>query len=175
MLAATAVALEFGSTLDEIVTSAARLKPADRRGVVVRLRGGVVMLDDSYNSSPSALAKALEAVASDRTHASRKVAVIGEMLELGEHTIRLHREAGKAVAKAGLRILFAVGGPPARALADAAIEAGMPASAVRYAEKSEVAAEEIARAVLPGDLVLVKGSRGTRTDIVADRIATVFA
>ncbi|NOT25379.1 MAG: UDP-N-acetylmuramoyl-tripeptide--D-alanyl-D-alanine ligase [Acidobacteria bacterium] len=175
VLAAAAVALEFGSTLDEIVESAASLKPADRRGVVVRLRDGVVMLDDSYNSSPSALAKALETIAADKTHVSRKVAVVGEMLELGEHALRLHREAGKTAAAAGLRLLFAVGGPPARAVADAAIEAGMPASAVRYAEKSELGAEEIAAAILPGDLVLVKGSRGTRTDIVADRIATVFA
>jgi UDP-N-acetylmuramoyl-tripeptide--D-alanyl-D-alanine ligase len=174
VLAATAVALEFGSTLDEIVVSAANLKPSDRRGVVVRLREGVVMLDDSYNSSPSALAKALETIATDRMHASRKVAVIGEMLELGEHALRLHREAGRTAAAAGLRLLCAVGGAPARAVADAAIEAGMPASAVRYAEKSELAADEIAAAIRPGDLVLVKGSRGTRTDIVADRIATVF-
>jgi UDP-N-acetylmuramoyl-tripeptide--D-alanyl-D-alanine ligase len=55
------------------------------------------------------------------------------------------------------------------------IEAGMAAAAVRYVEKSELAAEEIATAIRPGDLVLVKGSRGIRTDIVADRIATVFA
>ena len=175
VLAAAAVALEFGSTLDEIVERAANLKPADRRGVLVRLRDGVVMLDDSYNSSPNALAKALETIAADKRPSSRKVAVIGEMLELGEHTTRLHREAGKAAAAAGLRLVFAVGGPPARAVADAAIDAGMPASSVRYADKSERAAEEIANAILPGDLVLVKGSRGTRTDIVADRIATVFA
>jgi UDP-N-acetylmuramoyl-tripeptide--D-alanyl-D-alanine ligase len=175
VLAATAVALEFGSTLDDIVAGAASLRPADRRGVVVRLREGVVMLDDSYNSSPSALSKALETIAADETHRSRKVGVIGEMLELGEHSVRLHREAGKAAAAAGLRLLFVVGGPSARALAEAAIEAGMAAAAVRYVEKSELAAEEIATAIRPGDLVLVKGSRGIRTDIVADRIATVFA
>jgi UDP-N-acetylmuramoyl-tripeptide--D-alanyl-D-alanine ligase len=133
------------------------------------------MLDDSYNSSPSALSKALETIAADETHRSSKVGVIGEMLELGEHSVRLHREAGKAAAAAGLRLLFVVGGPSARALAEAAIEAGMAAAAVRYVEKSELAAEEIATAIRPGDLVLVKGSRGIRTDIVADRIATVFA
>lgn len=175
LLAATAVALEFGLSLDDIVGTAESLKAADRRGVVVPLRDGVVMIDDSYNSSPAALGRALETVAADQAHVSRKVAVLGEMLELGEHALTLHREAGGTAAAAGLRLLFAVGGAPARALADAAIEAGMPASAVRYAETSELAAGDVAGAIRPGDLVLVKGSRGTRTDIVADRIAAVFA
>jgi UDP-N-acetylmuramoyl-tripeptide--D-alanyl-D-alanine ligase len=97
------------------------------------------------------------------------------MLELGEHALALHREAGRTAAAAGLRLLFAVGGTPARALADAAIEAGMPAAAVRHVEKSELAGDEITDAIRAGDLVLVKGSRGTRTDVVADRIAAVFA
>jgi UDP-N-acetylmuramoyl-tripeptide--D-alanyl-D-alanine ligase len=174
VLAATAVALDFDVPLDDIVAAAARLKPADRRGAVRRLRGGIVLIDDSYNSSPSALAAALDVVGRE-ARVSRKVAVLGEMLELGEHSLALHRASGKAAAAAGLRLLFVIGGPGARALADAAIEAGMPASSVRYAEKSEVAARDIASAVKAGDLVLVKGSRGTRTDIVADRIAAEFA
>ena len=174
VLAATAVALDLGTALDDIAGAAARLKAADRRGAVHRLRGGTVLIDDSYNSSPSALAAALDAVAAE-TRASRKVAVLGEMLELGEHSLALHRRSGRSAAAAGLRLLFAIGGEPARALADAAIEAGMPVSAVRYAEKSELAARDIAAGVRPGDLVLVKGSHGIRIDIVADRIAAEFA
>ena len=173
LLAATAVALEFGLSLDEIAETAPNLKAADRRGVVARLRDGVVLIDDSYNSSPRALARALEAVAAD-AGASRKVAVVGEMLELGTHALDLHREAGRLAAASGLALLFAVGGAPARALAEAAIEAGMPASAVHYVEQSASAAAQVVEAIRPGDLVLVKGSRGTRTDIVADRIAAVF-
>jgi len=173
LLAATAVALEFGSSLDEIAETVPNLRAADRRGMVIRLRNGIVLIDDSYNSSPRALARALEAVAAD-ARASRKVAVIGEMLELGAHALNLHREAGGLAAAAGLGLLFAVGGAPARALAEAAVDAGMSASAVQYVEKSELAADQIVEAIRPGDLVLVKGSRGTRTDIVADRIATVF-
>jgi UDP-N-acetylmuramyl pentapeptide synthase len=68
-------------------------------------------------------------------------------------------------------VLFAVGGAPARALADAAIAAGIPAASVRCFEKSDTAADAVVETIRPGDLVLVKGSRGTRTDIVADRIA----
>jgi UDP-N-acetylmuramoyl-tripeptide--D-alanyl-D-alanine ligase len=174
VLAATAVALDFVVPLDDIVAAAGRLKPADRRGAVRRLRGAIVLIDDSYNSSPSALAAALDVVGRE-TRASRKVAVLGEMLELGEHSLALHRASGTAAAAAGLRLLFVIGGAAARALADAAIAAGMPASAVHYAEKSETAARDVAAAVKAGDLVLVKGSRGTRTDIVADRIAAEFA
>ena len=174
VLAAAAVALTFNVPLDDIAAAAERLRPGDRRGAIRRLRGGIVLIDDSYNSSPSALAAALDVIGRE-ARASRKVAVLGEMLELGEHSLALHRASGQAAAAAGLRLLFAVGGPPARALADAAIEAGMPASAVRYAETSELAARDIAAAVKAGDLVLVKGSRGTRTDIVADRIAAEFA
>ena len=174
VLAATAVALDFQVPLDDVVAAAARLKPADRRGLVRRLRDGIVLIDDSYNSSPTALAAALDVVGRE-TRASRKVAVLGEMLELGEHSAALHRTSGAAAAAAGLGLLFVIGGAPARTLADAAIDAGMAASNVHYLEKSEVAASEIAAGIKPGDLVLVKGSRGTRTDIVADRIVAEFA
>ena len=174
VLAAATVALDFGTPIDDVVAAAARLRPADRRGAVRHLRGRTVLIDDSYNSSPAALAAALAVVAAE-ARAPRKVAVIGEMLELGDHAEVLHRRSGTLAADAGLQLLFAIGGESAQVLADAAIEAGMPASAVRYIRDSESAAEAIVAAVRPGDLVLVKGSRGIRTDVVADRIAAEFA
>ena len=174
VLAATAVALEFGIPLDTIAARAAGLRASDRRGAVQRLRGGVTLVDDSYNSSPAALRRALEVIASD-SRAARKVAVLGEMLELGAHSEEKHRDSGRAAAAAGLAALFAVGGPPARALADAAVDAGMPRADVVYFETSDAAAAPIAAALRAGDVVLVKGSRGTRTDVIADRIAEEFA
>jgi UDP-N-acetylmuramoyl-tripeptide--D-alanyl-D-alanine ligase len=174
VLAATAVALDAGVPLDEIADAAKQLQPADHRGAVHRLKGGVTLIDDSYNSSPTALKRALEVVARE-TRAARKVAVLGEMLELGESSTRLHEECGRAAAAAGLRLLFAVGAQPARALANAAISAGMPASAVTYVDKSDQAAEMVKSALRAGDLVLVKGSRGIRTDVVVDRIVAEFA
>jgi UDP-N-acetylmuramoyl-tripeptide--D-alanyl-D-alanine ligase len=170
VLAATAVAVEFGVPLDDIAAAASRLRPADRRGAVKRLANGVTLIDDSYNSSPTALRRALEVLAHE-AHAARKVAVLGEMLELGDHSIELHRQSGRAAAEAGVQLLFSIGGPPARALADAAIESGMLRDAVRYFDSSNAAADAAASAIRPGDVVLVKGSRGTRADIVADRIA----
>ena len=174
VLAAVAVGLEFGVPLDEMAEGVSRMQPADRRGVVRRLRGGVVLIDDSYNSSPEALRRALEMIAREK-QLTRKVAVLGEMLELGERSIALHEESGRRAAAAGLRMLVAVGGEPARRLAEAAIAAGMPAAAVSYFEKSEQAAPAVVSAVKAGDLVLVKGSRGTRTDVVADRLAGEFS
>jgi UDP-N-acetylmuramoyl-tripeptide--D-alanyl-D-alanine ligase len=174
ILAAMAVAVEAGIPLGEISTATRALRPAAHRGAVHRLKSGVTLIDDSYNSSPAALKRALEVVARE-TRAVRKVAVLGEMLELGESSARLHEQCGRAAAAAGLRLLFAVGGEPARLLADAAVAAGLPAASVAYAERSDAAAELVTGAVRPGDLVLVKGSRGIRTDVVVDRIVAEFA
>jgi len=169
VLAATAVAVDSGIGLDQIAVEVSRLQPADRRGAVRQLRDGITLIDDSYNSSPSALTRALEVVAHEArdTHA---IGVLGEMLELGEHSLALHESCGRAAAAAGLSRLFAIGGAPVRALAAAAIAAGMPAASVSYFETSEQAAPAVVTAVTAGDLVLVKGSRGTRTDVVADRL-----
>jgi UDP-N-acetylmuramoyl-tripeptide--D-alanyl-D-alanine ligase len=174
VLAATAVALDAGIDLDVIVGVAARLRPADRRGTVSRLGGGVTLIDDSYNSSPSALRRALDVVAHE-SRCERKVAVLGEMLELGDHAVALHEDCGRAAASSGLTALFAIGGSPARALAEAAIGAGMAQESVTYFQHSADAVVAVAAYVRRGDLVLVKGSRGTRTDIVADRLAAEFA
>ncbi len=163
-----------GNLSNVLAATAARLRASDRRGAVHRLRGGVMLVDDSYNSSPTALKRALDVIAKEG-RAARRVAVLGEMLELGAYSGDMHRESGRVAASAGLAALFAVGGAPARELADAAIAAGMDASAVGYFEKSDAAAPAIAAAIRAGDVVLVKGSRGTRTDLIADRIAEEFA
>lgn len=169
VLAATAVALEFDVPLDEIADTVARLSPAARRGTVLRLAGGVTVVDDSYNSSPAALAKALDVIARE-AGATRRIAVLGEMLELGEHAARLHADSGRVAAASRLDLLFAVGGAPAQTLAKAAIDAGMAAGSVSYFPTSDEAAAAVVEAVRPGDLVLVKGSRGIRTDVVVDRL-----
>ena len=169
VLAATAVALECGISLEAIEATAATLQPADRRGVVRHLKDAITLIDDSYNSSPSALRLALEVMAGE-TRAAGRVAVLGEMLELGDHAVGLHRECGRAAAAAGLRLLVTVGGDAARALADAAIAAGMPDASVRHHASSADAAADVSRSLRAGDLVLVKGSRGTRCDVVSDRL-----
>ena len=168
VVCASAVALEMDVELDAIVEHAAALKPAPHRGAVHKLENGATVIDDSYNSSPSALKRALEVVA--RSWAARRIAVVGEMLELGDLSLSLHEECGRAAAAAGLTRLVTVGGSAAQALGQAAVGAGFPARAVAYYETSAEAAEAVAKLVVKGDVVLVKGSRGTRTDLVVDRL-----
>jgi UDP-N-acetylmuramoyl-tripeptide--D-alanyl-D-alanine ligase len=174
LLAAIAVAVEMGVPVAAIAARAASMKPSAHRGELLRLPGGITLVDDSYNSSPAALKKSLETIAA-ATGSARKIAVLGEMLELGAHADRLHAECGRAAADAGLGLLIVVGGDPARTLADAARAAGMGAAAVIHVATSAEAAELAMQRVRPGDLVLVKGSRGIRTDAVVDRLKVEFA
>jgi UDP-N-acetylmuramoyl-tripeptide--D-alanyl-D-alanine ligase len=172
VLAAAATALEFGIDLDAIAAAAAHLTPSSRRGAVLKLPKGVTVIDDSYNSSPSALQRSLDVIA--RSWGARRIAVLGEMLELGALSTPLHEVCGRAAASSRLWRLVTVGGDPARAMGEAAVAAGMPRPSVLHYETSRDAANAVAGLVTSGDVVLVKGSRGTRTDVVVERLLEVF-
>lgn len=167
VLAAAAVALSFDVPLDTIVRRAAHLRPAARRGEVHRLRDGVIVLDESYNSNPRAVEGMLEVVLAAR-EGKRRVAFLGEMLELGDRAIELHGRTGRLAAK--LDRLVTIGGEPARRLGLAAVAAGLAGDALAHCETSDQAAELAVALVRPGDLVVVKGSRGIRTERVVDRL-----
>ncbi len=174
VLAATGVAVHFEVPLPAIVAQAAALKPAAHRGEVLRLAGGVTLVDDSYNSNPRALRGVLDVIArEDRT--ARRIAVLGEMLELGPQSRALHEISGRVAAAANLRYLITVGDEAARALGDSATAAGMNPDDVFHVKTSGEAADTLMTLVRPGDLVLVKGSRGIRTDVVVDRLKAEFA
>jgi len=168
ILAATAVAEEFDVPLATVAVLAATLRPAAHRGEVLRLATRITIIDDSYNANPTATTRALEVLS--HVKSGRRIAVIGEMLELGDRTSELHAAIGRAAAAARVDVLLAVGGPPAAALADAAVAAGMPQDAVRHFKTSAEAADAATAIVTSGDVVLVKGSRGVRTDVVVDRL-----
>jgi UDP-N-acetylmuramyl pentapeptide synthase len=102
--------------------------------------------------------------------APRRAAVLGEMLELGDHSMGLHEEAGRRAAEAALDYLITVGGPSSAAMASAAVQAGMDRTRVEHVAASGEAAALIVRWLERGDVVLVKGSRGIRTDLVVERI-----
>jgi UDP-N-acetylmuramoyl-tripeptide--D-alanyl-D-alanine ligase len=173
VLAGIAVARLFNIPLDAVAGRAASLTPAGHRGEVLRLTGGVTIVDDSYNSNPRALEGALAVVAGEQRF-TRRAAVLGEMLELGEPSVALHEACGRVAAVSGLSLLVTVGGAPARAMARAAVEVGMPVAQVRHVDGSVEAADLAAREVRIGDLVLVKGSRGVATERVVERLVSVF-
>ncbi len=173
VLAATAVALEMGMDLETIAKRVEGLKPSPHRGSVIHLANQITVVDDSYNSSPTALKRSLQTLAS--INAPRRVAVLGEMLELGDLSLPLHRECGQLVAQSGVGLLVTVGGPSAEALGEAAIAAGMSPGLVRHLPTSDEAAAEVALRVHDGDAILVKGSRGTRTDRVIDMLRAAYS
>jgi len=174
VLAAAAVGVECGVPLGAMAEVARRLTPASRRGEVLELAKGVTVIDDSYNANPTATKRALEVLA-DVADQSRRVAVLGEMLELGERSVALHEDIGRAAAVAKVSVVIAVGGDAARALAEAAVAAGIERASVRYVATSDEAADAASALVRAGDVVLVKGSRGVRTDRVVDRLKAEFA
>jgi UDP-N-acetylmuramoyl-tripeptide--D-alanyl-D-alanine ligase len=165
-LAAATVAFALGVPLAEIAAAAAAAAPAAGRGAVHHVRlpdGELTLVDDSYNSNPDAVGKALAAAA--QLPGTRRLAVLGDMLELGPEGPRFHREAGGAAARLGF-VVVAVG-ELARQLAAGAREGG--AEATWHADATGAAAA-VAAAVQPGDVVLIKGSRGVGLDRVMRRL-----
>ncbi len=158
LLAAATAAAALGLSAEQIADAARDLQAAPHRGRVYRLDGGVVLVDDSYNASPVAVARMLELLAAA---AGRRIAVLGEMFELGELSDDAHRAAG-AQAATCCDLLLAVGGAAARRLADAARAAGL--GVVELAGDADEAARVLGSRLRPGDVVLVKGSRGVGLD-----------
>jgi UDP-N-acetylmuramoyl-tripeptide--D-alanyl-D-alanine ligase len=157
VLAAAAVALEHGITPSEIAEALPGLAPADKRGQVVQV-GNIAVLYDCYNSSPKALAAAMDTLAA--MPAKRRIAVVGEMLELGATAEQLHRESGRHAATKKLDFLLGVRGL-AKPMVEAAREAGMSAE---YVATPEEAGEWLARETREGDVVLLKASRGVKLE-----------
>ncbi len=172
VLAAVTVAVAFDVPLEPIQARVAGLRPIARRGAVLDLQNGARVVDDSYNASPSAVRAMLAALAATPVR-GRRIAVIGEMLELGASSRALHEACGRAAGELGVDELVAIGGEAASALVAGARAAGVPADRVHRYPDSAAAAPAVAQLLRAGDLVLVKGSRGTRTDVVVDRLTEV--
>jgi UDP-N-acetylmuramoyl-tripeptide--D-alanyl-D-alanine ligase len=169
-LAAAAAAHALGIAPESMAEAAASLAPARHRGEVVRLGEGVVLLDDSYNSSPDALQAAVAALT--LLPGQRRLGVIGDMLELGKQGPALHREAGRALVG---RVDVVVGvGELARELLEGAREAGMPAASLHHFVDASEAAGAVSTLVTPGDAVLVKGSRGVKLEKLVDALRARF-
>lgn len=136
----------------------------------MKILGGVkdtTLIDDSYNSSPLALMEALNTLELIETR-GRKIAVLGDMLELGRFSPDEHKKAGEKVAQVA-GILFTVG-IRARGIAEGAQNAGMSEANIFQFEDSAKAGKEIERMLSPYDVVLVKGSQGIRTERVMEEI-----
>jgi UDP-N-acetylmuramoyl-tripeptide--D-alanyl-D-alanine ligase len=168
-LAALAAASVWGIGAVEAREVFPTLVPADKRGEVVRFESGLTVINDSYNSSPTAL-NALAQLLADTLGYRRRILAAGEMLELGSTSAELHRECGKFAGELkGIDWIVGVRGDAA-ALIRAAIEAGHPTERTKFFDNSDDAAKFLAEFVSAGDLLLLKGSRGVKMEKILEAI-----
>ncbi len=156
-LAAVAVGLERGMKPSEAVGALATLVPAEKRGQVLQV-GNITVINDCYNSNPKALEAMVDALAA--MAGKRRIAVAGEMLELGAAGETMHRQAGQHIAEKKIDVLLGVRGL-AEAMVSAAKQAGMRAE---FVVASEEAGEWLAREAQDGDVVLLKASRRVKLE-----------
>lgn len=158
VVAAIAALGTLGVRPQSLVNELSRLQPSAMRGLVHKA-GGVTLIDDCYNANPAAMTAMLQVLC--RTSAARRIAVLGEMRELGERSRELHRKIGRVAASAGVDYLVAVGGDAA----EIASAAGLPSE---FHESPLEAASALEGMVRPGDAVLLKASRGVGLEQARD-------
>ena len=164
-LSAMAVARYLGVPAGDAVRAISAYKAPAMRQQVQQV-GGLTLIDDSYNASPDSVRSALDVLAS-RQVPGRRAAVLADMLELGDYSLQGHREAGEYARQKGVDLLAAVG-PLSKDIA-----AGYGEGA-RWFATNEEAVAYLKGALAPGDAVLVKGSRGMRTDEIVSALAEAF-
>jgi UDP-N-acetylmuramoyl-tripeptide--D-alanyl-D-alanine ligase len=155
-LAASAVAIAAGATAADCAAAAPELAPASHRGEIRRHASGAILYDDAYNASPPSMRAALDTL--ELLPGRRKIAVLGDMLELGPEDLWWHRETGRYVVGRANRLICV--GPRARSIGEGAVEEGFPVGETRYLENPEQAANLLDSMLAEGDTVLFKASRG---------------
>lgn len=167
VLAAFAVGAILNINFVSMLESVANYeRPAGRLRMIAGAKGSVI-LDDSYNSSPAALELAIESVG-DIKSLGRKIAVLGDMLELGSHTIDMHIKIGRKIPE--LFDMLVTVGQRAENFAEGALAAGMDRGHILIFSDSVSAGDYLNQVIKAGDLILVKGSQGVRMERVIERI-----
>lgn len=160
-LAAVAVGRALGKDLADCVQALGSYVPPPGRMHLLRGIKGSTIIDDTYNSSPTAVEAALDTLALIAPH-GRKIAVLGDMLELGRHSVEEHRKLGTYAA--GCVDFLVTVGFRARDVAQGALDAGMDEKNILQYEDADKTGEELAAIVGQGDCVLVKGSQSMRME-----------
>jgi UDP-N-acetylmuramyl pentapeptide synthase len=164
---AIAVGMQCGISLPEVAQALAEhVSPPGRMRVLKGLKGTVI-IDDTYNASPTAVEQALYTL-KEIKHAKRKIAVLGDMLELGRYSAREHERMGELAASC-VDVLFTVG-IRSQKIAEAALNHGLPESCIFQYEESTRAGRELQAYLAPGDVVLVKASQGIRAERIVEEI-----
>ena len=167
-LIAAAVGEHFGLTSDEIEYGIARFVPTRMRMNVIQREGEITILDDSYNANPQSMRAAISVLAD--THSSWKVAILGDMFELGPYAPALHAGVGDYLGKRGIDCLVAVG-KLSEHMAQGAREAGVPT--VYSCGNKEEAKAVLPQVVRPDSTILVKASRGMALEELTAQLLTL--
>jgi UDP-N-acetylmuramoyl-tripeptide--D-alanyl-D-alanine ligase len=165
LLAGIAVAGVLGIEPERLTERARSIPAGDGRGRRLSHQG-ITIIDDCYNSNPEAARRMLELLRAEP--ARRRVAVLGEMLELGRWSESLHREVGRHAAASGVDVLIGIRGA-AKHVLQAAVDAGVPGGAAFFFEDPVEAGEFLRGQAQEGDAVLFKGSRGTHVEKALER------
>jgi UDP-N-acetylmuramoyl-tripeptide--D-alanyl-D-alanine ligase len=168
-LAALAAYHAVGLPLGKAGRGARHVQLSKLRGEEVSLPEGGLLINDCYNANPLSMAAALEHLA-ERAGERRKVAVLGDMAELGAGAASYHRDIGAAASRAGVGVLVAIG-PLARGY----VEGARGVSEVRWAPTVETGLAVLRQLLQPGDCVLVKGSRSMGLEAIGEAVAVVPA
>jgi UDP-N-acetylmuramoyl-tripeptide--D-alanyl-D-alanine ligase len=165
ILAGLAVARIYGIAPHRLAGAVRELTPQRMRGERTVHRG-IVILDDCYNSNPDAACAMVDVLMAEP--AERRIAVLGEMLELGRWSETLHRSVGNYAFEAGVSVLIGIRGAARLAILEA-VAKGLPASAAYFFDEPAQAGEFLRQFAHPGDAILFKGSRGTRVEAALNR------
>ncbi|MCA9358040.1 UDP-N-acetylmuramoyl-tripeptide--D-alanyl-D-alanine ligase [Candidatus Kaiserbacteria bacterium] len=165
--AAIAVADELSVPIEAATISLGALRTPNGRMRLIPGLKATMLIDDTYNSSPIAAEQALQTL-SELSYAGRKIAVLGDMLELGKFSSEAHRSLGAKVAESA-DILFTVG-VRAHGIADGALAAGMTEKHIFQYDDINRAGRELQSLLAPGDVVLVKASQGVRAERIVEEV-----
>ena len=166
-LAAAAAGEVAGVPLNSIKAGLEAFRPQSGRMDIRQLAQDICVIDDTYNANPASIKAAVDTLARMRRD-RRTIAVLGDMLELGAQSADLHREIGRAVGDAGIDFLY-ITGNFATFVADGAMDQQMPSTHIAVDTRDAIAAQ-LSQQLRPGDLILVKGSRGMAMEKVVEAI-----
>ncbi|MBK9165225.1 MAG: UDP-N-acetylmuramoyl-tripeptide--D-alanyl-D-alanine ligase [Acidobacteria bacterium] len=170
-LAAAAVGHIYGMGPADIAGAFATVSAPGQRGEIIEYKAGFRVINDSYNSNPDALVSMAETLVAGSRQEERKIVVAGEMLELGTGAVEMHRDAGQRIGALGVDVLIGVRGLAEHIVAGAEL---VGINNARFAADSEAAGEMLAEMITAGDVVLVKGSRGVKTERVIEKLDERF-
>ena len=166
-LCAICVGLEYEIDIEDIIKGISEFELTKRRMEIIKNSDNIIIVNDSYNASYESMKAALEYI--NKVEANKKIAVLGDILELGEYSKQMHENVGEEVVKNNMDVLITVG-KEAQNISSKALELGMKKDNIYHFNKNEEAANLINQIAKQGDIVLVKASHGMKFDEIVEKI-----